>query len=108
MRNRVAGLVPDGAEQADLLPPSLCGNTVAEREPGRVVAIEGTKQTGFRAHRFRTPVVQDVDHARQPERVGQQDELLSERRAGLPDFGEELDAEQPLLGLERHVPREGV
>ncbi len=53
-------------------------------------------------------VVQGVDHGTQAQDVGQQDELLAPRRAGLANGGQELDPLQPFLGGQVHLAGEGV
>ena len=49
-----------------------------------------------------------IDQRADAQHVGQQDELLAERRAGLADRGEELDAGQPFRRRQAHVSGEGV
>jgi len=53
-------------------------------------------------------VVQRVHDGGEPQDVGQQDELLPDRRAGLADLREIADAGQPFLGREVHLAGEGV
>ena len=43
-------------------------------------------------------VIQIIHHRREPQNVGEEDELLPERRAGLPGASEELDGGLPFGG----------
>ena len=80
----------------------------AERQLRRALAIERPEQAALRAEFARLLVVHRVDQRADAQHVGQQDELLAERRAGLADRGEELDAGQPLRRRQVHLAGEGV
>ena len=108
IRNRLAVVVGDAAVHHDLRHRRLRHDAGAERQFRRALAIERPEQAALRAEFARLLVVHRVDQRADAQHVGEQDELLAERRAGLADRGEELDAGQPLGRRQPHVAGEGV
>jgi hypothetical protein len=53
-------------------------------------------------------MIDGVDQHRHAERVGQEDELLTCRCAGLPGAGQEVDGALPLIERELNVAHESV
>jgi hypothetical protein len=122
---RLAVGVGDAAAVEGRLAAGALGHVGAERQVGRALPVEGALHRGVRGlgelGGWRgfvrrqaalagggAQLVQDHDHHRRAQRVGQQDELLALVGAGLADGRQKFDALHPFAGLQVHLADEGM
>ena len=108
VRQRRAIVAGDLTVDDDLLGGSVLDDLGAQGKIGGAFAEEGAEEAALRAQFLGLLVVQRVDDGAEAQYVGQQNELLPDRRAGLADGGQELQPLDPFGGRQVHLAREGV